>query len=921
MNEKKYTRIKNRIDTEANWQTNDPVLYAGEIAITSDKNNIFKIGDGTSTWSTLPYNIEIDNDFNLIIGQGNNVKGGGNVIIGQDNYTYGQSGNNAISWTKSYDSIFIGDGIGYNNDISSASSGSIFIGTNSTSVDSDAGVGGLNIHGTNITTPDPDNNNRQYLDDVGKLGNLSGHTLFANSTNIVDALNKINAGSMWMSGQRSNYTMILGEDQNSSLYAAGHPIQVDPEGKLRLSPATTGEANLVYSTDIITRNSGRAIVDKNFNDFFLYDLERVSEIKIGTLATGSSSSNINIGFNITNNITDSYNIALGNDVEIGDDTEESIAIGNRAIVSGTGAMHSISSIAIGQNAEVYDASNAVQLGNGTNIKPSTLQFMDYTIAYNGYLKDVGELIELDTKDRATIVRAINEVVDTKVEFTDLAKPNKTGVVKTVYWQNAPTNGIYSLESPQCTGIYLDDIFGSGEMDTLCSYPTNTIDILNRRKENNYSPINAPMLDYAVYAALTNKYSDDITDADSAYVAPVYTDEDKEAIREKFGIGNGGEELITIEERNVEFPSDLAEDPYLGKIDDFYVYQGLHKIYYKKLKDTTFQEINVGNLFSTSEILLEDMAISFNGTKLVGITCSANYNTIWTYSIEKTSDGLNFYYDTSDYDLNFDTNNSFLTNKDNNTYLYSILGFARDNSGVYLSYSIQKNPTSSPSQLGVVYLPLYSTEIQNAITWTPESAIVKVMDNNTNYYQMPIGLPQWINPNNYDYDILYTEANYESTKSFCIYGRNVDSEASLGYTSVQLFNNAYSIYDIQRCISFDGNRIVYYYAYSSGRGYYIANYNDFSSASTAKELMSITLQRDNVINSWQIYPIQNTTKYFYSTALFNKYSLVDTTNSDYTTQSALLGGEISDSWCQEENGIDFIYIKHPSGKCTKFKVNN
>ena len=49
-------RIQNRSDLEANWASVDPVLMSGEVAISSDKNNFFKVGDGTSKWSELTYN-------------------------------------------------------------------------------------------------------------------------------------------------------------------------------------------------------------------------------------------------------------------------------------------------------------------------------------------------------------------------------------------------------------------------------------------------------------------------------------------------------------------------------------------------------------------------------------------------------------------------------------------------------------------------------------------------------------------------------------------------------------------------------------------------------------------------------------------------------------------------------------------------
>lgn len=50
------TRIRHKYKTEATWSSSNPVLMAGEIAFSSDMNGRFKTGDGTSTWSQLPYN-------------------------------------------------------------------------------------------------------------------------------------------------------------------------------------------------------------------------------------------------------------------------------------------------------------------------------------------------------------------------------------------------------------------------------------------------------------------------------------------------------------------------------------------------------------------------------------------------------------------------------------------------------------------------------------------------------------------------------------------------------------------------------------------------------------------------------------------------------------------------------------------------
>lgn len=53
------TRFKHAYKTESEWSSSNPVLYAGEVAYSSDKNNKYKIGNGTSTWSELPYAIPV----------------------------------------------------------------------------------------------------------------------------------------------------------------------------------------------------------------------------------------------------------------------------------------------------------------------------------------------------------------------------------------------------------------------------------------------------------------------------------------------------------------------------------------------------------------------------------------------------------------------------------------------------------------------------------------------------------------------------------------------------------------------------------------------------------------------------------------------------------------------------------------------
>lgn len=53
-------RVKNKRDTAANWETNNPVLLNGELIIvdTNAGDVRFKIGDGAKTYTQLPFQDE-----------------------------------------------------------------------------------------------------------------------------------------------------------------------------------------------------------------------------------------------------------------------------------------------------------------------------------------------------------------------------------------------------------------------------------------------------------------------------------------------------------------------------------------------------------------------------------------------------------------------------------------------------------------------------------------------------------------------------------------------------------------------------------------------------------------------------------------------------------------------------------------------
>lgn len=49
-----FIQLQFRRGTSVQWTASDPVLADGEMAIETD-TNFFKIGDGVTSWSLLPY--------------------------------------------------------------------------------------------------------------------------------------------------------------------------------------------------------------------------------------------------------------------------------------------------------------------------------------------------------------------------------------------------------------------------------------------------------------------------------------------------------------------------------------------------------------------------------------------------------------------------------------------------------------------------------------------------------------------------------------------------------------------------------------------------------------------------------------------------------------------------------------------------
>lgn len=52
-------RFKHACKTESEWSNSNPILLKGEVAYSSDKNNKYKVGDGTHKWSELSYSVPV----------------------------------------------------------------------------------------------------------------------------------------------------------------------------------------------------------------------------------------------------------------------------------------------------------------------------------------------------------------------------------------------------------------------------------------------------------------------------------------------------------------------------------------------------------------------------------------------------------------------------------------------------------------------------------------------------------------------------------------------------------------------------------------------------------------------------------------------------------------------------------------------
>lgn len=110
-----------RADTEANFNTGNPLLKKGELAVSLDKNGAFKVGDGSNRWKNLSYNKALTAGtadsvaWTAVTGKpstyapsahthaATDVTGLSNLLTGTSGYLLKSNGSNAPTWTNVID--------------------------------------------------------------------------------------------------------------------------------------------------------------------------------------------------------------------------------------------------------------------------------------------------------------------------------------------------------------------------------------------------------------------------------------------------------------------------------------------------------------------------------------------------------------------------------------------------------------------------------------------------------------------------------------------------------------------------------------------------------------------------------------------------------------------------------------------------
>ena len=228
---------------------------------------------------------------------------------------------------------------------------------------------------------------------INQIGNLQNLTT-VEKENLVNAINEVNQN--------------ISNEVNARVNA---DETIRKEIPVKTTETITSETtdNSSYVTPLVVKNAINNLVEsseeiKNIADGLSQKADKVTNG--GFIAGGAEAGkveNISIGNGIAS--TGAYGVVIGSGAE---GASNCVAIG-RTTTAGAEK-----SVAIGYGAESL-ADNAVQIGNGSNSDKETLKFRDYKIvecesnSNAHYLKDIGRIINLETKDKSSVVGAVNEI--------------------------------------------------------------------------------------------------------------------------------------------------------------------------------------------------------------------------------------------------------------------------------------------------------------------------------------------------------------------------------------------------------------------------------------------------------------------------------------------------------------------------------
>ena len=231
----------------------------------------------------------------------------------------------------------------------------------------------------------------------------------------------------------------------------------------------------------------------------------VDSVAVGENAITHSNSAIAIGAATANA---DRSIAIGGGTQVGDACYDSIAIGTNAFVG---------------DRNTPGVNYAVQLGNGVNLKPNTLQYRDFTVIdENGYLPTDRLSVAIPTKVSELendLKYTTEDYVNSKIGEIDLSEYVKN----TDYGDNVQV-GVVKMSSE-----YGTQAMGNGNIGIL---KASDADI--KEGETNYRPIVPSSQEKSVFYGLA-KASGDATQTTSDNPVGQYTDEALSKIQSMLGI--------------------------------------------------------------------------------------------------------------------------------------------------------------------------------------------------------------------------------------------------------------------------------------------------------------------------------------------------------------------------------------------------